>query len=115
MTIQDFKQVYTAGLEAIIENGADEVRKHNRSRDVNLTMERGSYCVSFCAPVNFEFGDGSHLNNAISIEVVKWHNEDLCECGTLHFEDTKSATRFLRQAIRDPKRAMKKMDTYFED
>ena len=115
MTIQEMKQVYTAGLEAIIENGADEVRKHNRSRDVNLTMERGSYWVSFSGPVNVEFGDGRYLRNVISIDITRWHTLDLSEQGSLYFEDTKSAARFLRQAIRDPKRAMKKMDTYFED
>ena len=115
MTIQEIKSVYTAGLEAIVENGADEVRKHNRKTDVNIFMERGCYWVQFDAPVHVHFGDGTIRKNVAEVTVTYWHNDDLKEEGTEYFDDPKAAMRFLKSAVRNPKRVLKKMDTYLED
>lgn len=115
MTIQEIKSVYTAGLEAIVECGADEVRKHNRKSNVSIFMERGSYWVSMAGPVHAVFGDGTSRKNVIDITVTYWHNDDLKEEGTELFDDPKAAMRFLKSAVRNPQRVLKKMETYLED
>lgn len=114
MTIQEVKTIYTAGLEAIVETGADEVCKHNRKGDVSLFMERGKYCVDFCGPVT-HVAHGSVSRGMVSVSVYCWHTMDYAEQGTEHFDNPKDAIRFLRKAIRHPERVMKKMETYYVD
>lgn len=115
MNIQEMKSVYTAGLEAVLEVGADEVRKHNRKRDVSLFMERGDYWVDFRGPSNVNCADGTHLKNVVTISVTYWHTMDLKEEGDKDFDDPNEAIKFLRMAVKNPAKAMKKMETWFED
>ena len=114
MTIQEVKSIYTAGLEAIVETGADEVRKHNRKRDVSLFVERGKYWVDFSGPVCSHDEHGTR-RDVVAIGVYCWHTMDDAEQGTELFDDPKEAIRFLRKAIRNPERVMKKMETYYVD
>lgn len=111
MTIQEMKSVYTAGLEAIITAGADEVRKHNRKRDVSLFMERGDYWVDFAGPVHLS----KEQKSVVRVSVTRWHSMDLSEEGDKHFDDPKEAIKFLRMAVKNPAKAMKSMETWFED
>ena len=115
MTIEDIKRIYTAGLEVIVDTGADKVRKHNRKRDVNLFVERGNYWVSFIGPCTVRHADGKVQHNVVSISVTCWHTDDLSEEGSEDFDNVKEAIHFLRSAVRDPKRVMKKMKTWFEE
>ena len=115
MNIQEIKTIYTAGLEAIVETGADEVEKYNRKNDVSLFMERGNYWVEFSGPVTSCEPNGIVRKNVVDITLTRWLNDDDSEVGVEYFDNPKDAIRFLCKAIRNPKRTMKKMKTWFEE
>lgn len=108
------KRVYTAGLEAIIDTGAKVVCKHNRKRDVNFFVELDDYWVEFSGPVCL-YQNGTCRRNIVGISVTRWHTDDLSEQGYEHFDNVKEAISFVRSAIRNPKRTLKKMETWFEE
>lgn len=113
MNIQEVKTVYTAGLEAILMAGADRVRKHNRKNDVDLFMERGNYWVHFTGPCDVCYADGTCKRNVVSVNVKYWHTMDLSEEGHEVFDNTKDAIRFLKSAVCNPKRVLKKIETWY--
>lgn len=116
MTIQDVKQIYEVGLQAVNEADMKLICKHNRKNDACFMAENEDWSVDFCGPstVISYTAEGTPIVKKGMVR-VSLYNNNTDEEGDMEFDDPKKAMRFLKLAVLNPAKAAKRMDMYICD
>ncbi|MBR1800630.1 MAG: hypothetical protein IJ767_03945 [Bacteroidaceae bacterium] len=116
MTIQDIKQLYESGLQAVNEAGMKLIGKHNRKNNACFMAENEDWIVDFSGPstVVSYTAEGTPIVKKGMVR-VSLYNINTDEEGDMEFDDPKKAMRFLKLAVLNPAKAAKRMDMYICD
>ena len=116
MTIQDIKQLYESGLQAVNEADMKLIGKHNRKNNACFMAENEDWIVDFSGPstVVSYTAEGTPIVKKGMVR-VSLYNINTDEEGDMEFDDPKKAMRFLKLAVLNPAKAAKQIDMYICD